>query len=336
MLEAVPILAIENQLAMGDPAVTSTTLERLLQSGIDRMTAIEVLSDVMADSLAASVSESQVYDPEAYARALEQIDPAEIALEDATTQAAGDVPEFQAKHRQVLIEFGDRHAHNQAMSWPQTAGFLFAVQACPDLVMPSEWIEIVQGEAIFADLEEARAVSEARMALMNWISDCFHQDQPAIPVDCTPGPEPLRILETENNFSQWCRGVAAGHSWLEQSWDQVLKEDSEADRALSMALILFTFFDSQTMAERVVKEMARESSSNAPTLEELASKFHGLIEQAALEYAAIGLASRQAPSAPPAQSPVRSEKIGRNQPCPCGSGQKYKKCCGRPGAKHFQ
>lgn len=25
---------------------------------------------------------------------------------------------------------------------------------------------------------------------------------------------------------------------------------------------------------------------------------------------------------------VKSEKIGRNEPCPCGSGKKYKKCCG--------
>ena len=24
-----------------------------------------------------------------------------------------------------------------------------------------------------------------------------------------------------------------------------------------------------------------------------------------------------------------SEKVGRNDPCPCGSGKKYKKCCGR-------
>jgi len=24
-----------------------------------------------------------------------------------------------------------------------------------------------------------------------------------------------------------------------------------------------------------------------------------------------------------------SEKVGRNEPCPCGSGKKYKKCCGR-------
>ncbi|MGM9624816.1 MAG: SEC-C metal-binding domain-containing protein, partial [Eubacteriales bacterium] len=25
---------------------------------------------------------------------------------------------------------------------------------------------------------------------------------------------------------------------------------------------------------------------------------------------------------------ANGEKIGRNDPCPCGSGKKYKKCCG--------
>ena len=31
------------------------------------------------------------------------------------------------------------------------------------------------------------------------------------------------------------------------------------------------------------------------------------------------------------QDPYRREtpKIGRNEPCPCGSGKKYKKCCGK-------
>ncbi len=28
------------------------------------------------------------------------------------------------------------------------------------------------------------------------------------------------------------------------------------------------------------------------------------------------------------KQPVRKQKIGRNDPCPCGSGKKYKKCCG--------
>ena len=26
---------------------------------------------------------------------------------------------------------------------------------------------------------------------------------------------------------------------------------------------------------------------------------------------------------------VGKKKVGRNDPCPCGSGKKYKKCCGR-------
>jgi len=36
-------------------------------------------------------------------------------------------------------------------------------------------------------------------------------------------------------------------------------------------------------------------------------------------------------SPPPAleTAPVRREKVGRNEPCPCGSGKKYKKCCGK-------
>jgi hypothetical protein len=33
------------------------------------------------------------------------------------------------------------------------------------------------------------------------------------------------------------------------------------------------------------------------------------------------------PSLPTPPPPVRREKVGRNDPCPCGSGKKYKKCC---------
>jgi SEC-C motif-containing protein len=33
----------------------------------------------------------------------------------------------------------------------------------------------------------------------------------------------------------------------------------------------------------------------------------------------------------PDPRPRRTEKVGRNEPCPCGSGKKYKKCCGRAG-----
>jgi preprotein translocase subunit SecA len=38
--------------------------------------------------------------------------------------------------------------------------------------------------------------------------------------------------------------------------------------------------------------------------------------------------SREAPR----RMAQRASKVGRNDPCPCGSGRKYKKCCGRAGA----
>jgi uncharacterized protein YecA (UPF0149 family) len=36
------------------------------------------------------------------------------------------------------------------------------------------------------------------------------------------------------------------------------------------------------------------------------------------------------PQAQKVAAPIRNigPKVGRNDPCPCGSGRKYKKCCG--------
>lgn len=39
---------------------------------------------------------------------------------------------------------------------------------------------------------------------------------------------------------------------------------------------------------------------------------------------------RRPTGAPKPKTVVKDEKIGRNDPCPCGSGKKYKKCCGKP------
>ncbi len=40
--------------------------------------------------------------------------------------------------------------------------------------------------------------------------------------------------------------------------------------------------------------------------------------------------ARQPAEAPKAETFIREErKVGRNEPCPCGSGKKYKQCCGR-------
>lgn len=44
-----------------------------------------------------------------------------------------------------------------------------------------------------------------------------------------------------------------------------------------------------------------------------------------------GLPDDDEPQLPPPVEPIRSDSgaPGRNDPCPCGSGKKYKKCCGK-------
>ncbi len=54
---------------------------------------------------------------------------------------------------------------------------------------------------------------------------------------------------------------------------------------------------------------------------------------AAVDELALALQQRPDADEPAAQQPVRrfGQKIGRNDPCPCGSGKKYKQCHGRLG-----
>ncbi len=64
------------------------------------------------------------------------------------------------------------------------------------------------------------------------------------------------------------------------------------------------------------------------TLHQTASTFGGAGEAAAQEKASDVVS--EAAAAVEKNKPVRSgPKVGRNDPCPCGSGKKYKQCCGR-------
>jgi len=48
------------------------------------------------------------------------------------------------------------------------------------------------------------------------------------------------------------------------------------------------------------------------------------------EYQSSASAPPQFNTSQPKARPIQvAQKIGRNDPCPCGSGKKYKKCCGK-------
>ena len=64
--------------------------------------------------------------------------------------------------------------------------------------------------------------------------------------------------------------------------------------------------------------------------ETAAATIHGVLPRAVAEYAHFGrsIATALMEHDTEASEPTRTAKVGRNAPCPCGSGQKYKRCCG--------
>jgi preprotein translocase subunit SecA len=71
-------------------------------------------------------------------------------------------------------------------------------------------------------------------------------------------------------------------------------------------------FSAPTLAER-----AKKMSAPAKTMNSVSSTYGGQ---------AGNTSSSEVITAKPKNE--QGEKVGRNDPCPCGSGKKYKKCCG--------
>ncbi|MEK7817896.1 MAG: SEC-C metal-binding domain-containing protein, partial [Actinomycetota bacterium] len=63
-----------------------------------------------------------------------------------------------------------------------------------------------------------------------------------------------------------------------------------------------------------------------PSLPQAAEEAKAAAPQAPV--AAPVAATAGSAAAPAAATPRKVDKVGRNDPCPCGSGKKYKKCCG--------
>ena len=206
-----------------------------------------------------------------------------------------------------------------ALSYCELQGFLFAVTAAPDMVPPSEWVPVVLGERepAFANEEQAQRFLGELMELYNKLSTDVQANTVALPEDCRFRDDVLSNLSEDAPVSQWCRGFVRGHTWLEESWDETLPD--ELDEDLGILIMTLGFFASRRLAERYLAEFPDRDK----TLGEMAEAFRKAFPDAMAEYAHLGRSIQQAL----ANRPRPAEKTRRNDPCPCGSGKKYKKCC---------
>jgi len=211
------------------------------------------------------------------------------------------------------------------MTYPQLAGFLFSISNGPELIPPSEWMPIVfnDQDARYETQDEAERVLQAMMSLYNDSVRERAKEGAFLPPGCEIKPKPLDNLEADAPLSQWARGFFAGHTYLDEIWDDYIPDELSED--LGSSLMVLTFFASLTLAEAYHKEGKGKTS-----LEHLAETVVMLFPNAMTEYAHLGQCIFQARREAGDFGQERSDrpKVGRNDPCPCGSGKKFKKCCG--------
>jgi len=99
----------------------------------------------------------------------------------------------------------------------------------------------------------------------------------------------------------------------------------------------FNYFSQmiESIEEEAVEMLLRLQPSRPERVKQVfSSRSQTFVHPETKTFDAPAPAAAQAPAAPsqqPAASAVKNQqpKVGRNDPCPCGSGKKYKKCCGQ-------
>lgn len=117
----------------------------------------------------------------------------------------------------------------------------------------------------------------------------------------------------------------AGGQVLEQLERAEAMSDEEATAALASQPDTWTSLDDDALT--TLAALVPVSSLGDPEALYLPERFARLRSRPHLALALESLAQFAGPCSPVVR-PVQETKVGRNESCPCGSGRKYKRCCG--------
>jgi uncharacterized protein len=210
-------------------------------------------------------------------------------------------------------------------------GFLFAIACSPETIAPSEWLPLIGNDESlnFADEKEAQEILGLVMDFYNETNMAVLERSNSLPAGCVFASDISQNFENTSSIAQWSRGFASGHDWLAELWEGYLFD--ELDEECGATLMVLSFFSSRQLAEAYFEEMKPgKCASGDETFEEFAKTMRRMFPDALASYAHLGRSIFEAIQEQESgeRQPAVSSKIGRNEPCPCGSGKKYKKCCG--------
>lgn len=201
-------------------------------------------------------------------------------------------------------------------------GFFAAIACCPDMIMPSEYLPVIQsgatedGDLVFECMEEAQRFMALISRHYNHVNDQLQNQEVYLPL----------VLEDENGDwrgNDWANGFLLGTKMRFDIWSEIVNSEERGGSMIPIFALAYENDPDPTL--RPYKEPIDEERRKELILSAAAGvmRMHRYFLDRRADYLPEGGTFVR-----------RGGKVGRNNPCPCGSGKKFKQCCGRQRMLH--
>ena len=214
---------------------------------------------------------------------------------------------FDEAARSRLMELLDAksEAHN-TMRCDEVQGFMMALLSGPDALNPTNWLPEILGEESLFDAKERTEIERLVMAMAADMR--MKLDEKILP--------DLWFYEDEAgnpDFYTWCNAYLYALDIVPTDWFEAVDQEEFEDLFYPI-MALGGIYDDEENGEVILhlneKELTQLESDLPHVLLDISWYWQAIINK-------------------PQTVRREGEKVGRNDPCPCGSGKKYKACCGK-------
>ena len=210
---------------------------------------------------------------------------------------------------------------DESMTMDTLDGYLHAIAIGPITLTPRQWMPGIWGEGdsmmpAVESIEKLNRILELIMRLFNSIIDGLEQQPREIyPLWCTREYRGKEYDDAEG----WADGFCEGVKLCQHEWTPLL--ETSQGQAWYRPIGLLGEDDFLPEQDALTRTPAMRSKLALQIPEAVVAMYEHWLPYRRAVYEREVAKTLQA-------------KVGRNEPCPCGSGKKFKKCCGAAANLH--